>query len=224
MRLGSLRRGEWLSIAVAITMMVEEADAQDVVPRLAAKADLVLVATELEGYRIKISNIMAAFAAARGIKLMCYGTLMGGLLSEKWHGRGPPTSRADLPTASLGKYYRFLTAWGDWDLFQELLSTLKAIGKRHGEDVTTANVAVRWVLQQQRWARRCCGCILDALPARTSTKTNGPCRRGSSSRQRHAEDRRSAGEGQAAARQRGRLRRGIQAVAVDPIAAVAPRA
>jgi aryl-alcohol dehydrogenase-like predicted oxidoreductase len=80
---------------------------------------------------------------------MCYGTLMGGLLSEKWHGRGPPTSRADLPTASLGKYYQFLTAWGDWDLFQKLLSTLKAIGKRHGEDVTIANVAVRWVLQQQ---------------------------------------------------------------------------
>jgi DNA-binding beta-propeller fold protein YncE len=39
-RLGRLRRGKGL--AVAITMMVEEADAQEVVPRLAAAADLVL--------------------------------------------------------------------------------------------------------------------------------------------------------------------------------------
>jgi hypothetical protein len=38
--LGSLRRGKGL--AVMITMTVEEADAQEVVPRLAAKADLVL--------------------------------------------------------------------------------------------------------------------------------------------------------------------------------------
>jgi hypothetical protein len=38
MRLNSLRRGEGL--AVAITMMVEEADARDVVPGLATKADL----------------------------------------------------------------------------------------------------------------------------------------------------------------------------------------
>jgi hypothetical protein len=39
-RLGSLRRGKGL--ALLITMMVEEADAQQVVPGLAAKADLVL--------------------------------------------------------------------------------------------------------------------------------------------------------------------------------------
>jgi DNA-binding beta-propeller fold protein YncE len=39
-RLGSLRRGKGL--AVMITMMLEEADAQEMVPRLAAEADLVL--------------------------------------------------------------------------------------------------------------------------------------------------------------------------------------
>jgi aryl-alcohol dehydrogenase-like predicted oxidoreductase len=92
---------------------------------------------------------MAAFAESRGIKLMCYGTLLGGLLSNNWIGRPAPTSRSDLPTASLGKYYQFVTAWGDWTLFQELLRTLKGIAERHGKEITVANVAVRWVLQQQ---------------------------------------------------------------------------
>jgi DNA-binding beta-propeller fold protein YncE len=81
--LGSLRRGKGL--AVLITMTVEEADAQEVVPRLASKADLVLgdgttgngddqlnnprgvafvpahpnwvVTTECDGHCIKLSNI-----------------------------------------------------------------------------------------------------------------------------------------------------------------------
>lgn len=38
-----------------------------------------------------------------------------------------------------------LKAWGDWPLFQQLLSVLRAIGDRHG-GVSIANVAMRWVL------------------------------------------------------------------------------
>lgn len=37
-----------------------------------------------------------------------------------------------------------IRSWGDWDLFQELLSTLKAIGVKH--KVSVSNVATRWVL------------------------------------------------------------------------------
>ena len=35
-------------------------------------------------------------------------------------------------------------AWGTWDLFQSLLSTLRAIGDRYG--LSIANIAIRWVL------------------------------------------------------------------------------
>lgn len=38
-----------------------------------------------------------------------------------------------------------LKVWGDWDLFQTLLSTLRLIGDRHG-GLSIANVATRWVL------------------------------------------------------------------------------
>jgi len=40
-----------------------------------------------------------------------------------------------------------LKAWGDWTLFQELLTVLRSIGDRHG-GVSIANVATRWVLDQ----------------------------------------------------------------------------
>ena len=36
-------------------------------------------------------------------------------------------------------------AWGNWDLFQDLLHVLRLIGDRHG-NVSIANVATRWVL------------------------------------------------------------------------------
>ena len=38
-----------------------------------------------------------------------------------------------------------LKAWGDWELFQTLLSVLRMIGDRHG-GASIANVATRWVL------------------------------------------------------------------------------
>lgn len=40
-----------------------------------------------------------------------------------------------------------LKAWGDWALFQELLTVLRSIGDRH-RGVSIANVATRWVLDQ----------------------------------------------------------------------------
>lgn len=38
-----------------------------------------------------------------------------------------------------------LKAWGDWQLFQSLLTVLRDIGNRHG-GLSIANIATRWVL------------------------------------------------------------------------------
>jgi predicted oxidoreductase len=35
--------------------------------------------------------------------------------------------------------------WGDWALFQRLLTVLRRVGDRHG-GASIANIAVRWVL------------------------------------------------------------------------------
>jgi len=88
---------------------------------------------------------MEAFCAAHGITLLTYGTLLGGLLSEKYLGR-PEPGRGELTTASLQKYKQMIDAWGGWTLFQELLVVLKRIADKHG--VSVANVGTRYVLDR----------------------------------------------------------------------------
>ena len=88
---------------------------------------------------------MAGFCAEQGSSLLVYGTLCGGLLSDHYLGRPEPT-RAELNTASLGKYKQMIDAWGGWGLFQQLLSALREVADRY--NVTIANVAVRYVLDR----------------------------------------------------------------------------
>ncbi|KAF4531037.1 hypothetical protein B566_EDAN019042 [Ephemera danica] len=75
------------------------------------------------------------------VKLLAYGTLGGGFLSERWVGAPEPTDLADW---SKSKYKRFIDAMGGWAALQRLLAAVQAVALRHG--VSIANVAVRWVL------------------------------------------------------------------------------
>jgi len=88
---------------------------------------------------------MVPFCQEHDIKLFTYGTLCGGLLSEKYLGKSEPKA-ADLTTVSLKKYKNMIDQWGDWGLFQELLLVLKEIANKH--QVTIANVAVRYILDK----------------------------------------------------------------------------
>ena len=88
---------------------------------------------------------MAQYCQEQSIHLLAYGTLCGGLLSERYLGQ-PEPGRPMLNTASLSKYKQMVDVWGGWELFQELLQALKKIAAKHG--VSIANVAVRYVLDQ----------------------------------------------------------------------------
>jgi aryl-alcohol dehydrogenase-like predicted oxidoreductase len=88
---------------------------------------------------------MASFCKKHNMKLLAYGTLLGGLLTEKYLDVTEPT-RADLDTYSLQKYMNMIDAWGGWQLFQELLVTLDEIAKKY--DVQIANIATRFVLDR----------------------------------------------------------------------------
>ena len=88
---------------------------------------------------------MTAFCCDHEMTLLAYGTLLGGLLSEKYLGR-PEPRRSELATASLQKYKNMIDAWGGWALFQELLAVLKEIAGMHR--VSIANVAVRYILDR----------------------------------------------------------------------------
>jgi aryl-alcohol dehydrogenase-like predicted oxidoreductase len=88
---------------------------------------------------------MVQFCTEHDINLFAYGTLCGGLLSEKYLGQPEPRT-GELNTASLRKYKNMVDAWGGWSLFQELLSVLKQIATKHG--VSIPNVAVRYILDK----------------------------------------------------------------------------
>ncbi|KAI0519741.1 hypothetical protein KFK09_007200 [Dendrobium nobile] len=91
---------------------------------------------------------MAELCQQTGVKLITYGTVMGGLLSEKFLdvNLSIPFSGPTLNTPSLKKYKRMVDAWGSWSLFQVLLQRLKNIASKHG--VSIPSVAVRYVLNQ----------------------------------------------------------------------------
>ncbi len=89
---------------------------------------------------------MAPFCLKHNISLLAYGSICGGLLSERYLGRIQEPSGAELDTLSLRKYKRMIDAWGGWNLFQELLSSLNEIAQKH--NVSIANVATRYILDR----------------------------------------------------------------------------
>jgi aryl-alcohol dehydrogenase-like predicted oxidoreductase len=111
-------------------------------------------------------KLMAPFFAKHGIKILSYGTLLGGFFSEKYLGVDEP-HRGELVTASLQKYKNMIDEWGGWQLFQELLSALNKIAKKHSCSI--ANVSTRFVLDRPQVA----GVIIGArLGIANHTKDN----------------------------------------------------
>jgi aryl-alcohol dehydrogenase-like predicted oxidoreductase len=88
---------------------------------------------------------MAELCRRKGIALLCYGTLAGGFLSERY--LGTPEPETLLENRSLVKYKLILDDFGGWGLFQELLAVLASIADRHGASI--ASVASRYVLQKR---------------------------------------------------------------------------
>jgi len=86
---------------------------------------------------------MIPFCLEHNTSLLAYGSICGGLISERYLGTVEP-STAELNTASLRKYKQMIDAWGGWDLFQKLLLTLKSIAQKY--DVSIANVATNYIL------------------------------------------------------------------------------
>lgn len=77
-----------------------------------------------------------------GVRLLAYGTLCGGFLSERWLGKPEP---AEIPDWSGMKYRRFIDAAGGWAAYQGILSAAAEVARKHG--VSISNVATRWVLE-----------------------------------------------------------------------------
>lgn len=113
--------------------------------RLALADGIPLVSNQVSFSMIdrRALGALSDLCAERDVRLLAYGTLCGGFLSERWLGKAEPSEISDW---SKMKYKRFIDAAGGWEGFQAILRAAHAISQKHG--VSLANVATRWVLDQ----------------------------------------------------------------------------
>ncbi|HEY5691272.1 MAG TPA: aldo/keto reductase [Cyclobacteriaceae bacterium] len=93
----------------------------------------------------RASGAMSALCKEFDIKLLAFGTVAGGFLTDRWIGKPEPALNDKL-TWSQMKYKRFIDAAGGWEKFQSLLTVLDQVAKKH--QVSIANVASRYMLEQ----------------------------------------------------------------------------
>jgi aryl-alcohol dehydrogenase-like predicted oxidoreductase len=89
-------------------------------------------------------NGMVDLCRDRGVQLLCYGSLAGGFLTDRWLGAAEPDE--PLANRSLTKYKLIIDDFGGWGLFQELLSALRGVADKHGVEIGA--VAIRYVLDR----------------------------------------------------------------------------
>lgn len=98
---------------------------------------------------------MVAYCRSENISLLCYGTVCGGFLSERW--QLMPAPEPNLANRSLAKYRLIIEDFGGWGLFQELLGVLGGVAAAHHTDI--ASVATRAILDRDQVAAAIVGAV-----------------------------------------------------------------
>lgn len=93
---------------------------------------------------------LAALAVRHDVALLCYGSVAGGLLSDRYLGRERP--EPPYENRSLAKYMLIVDELGTWSDFQAVLRVLRDIADEKEADI--ASVASAWCLSQEA-ARAC---------------------------------------------------------------------
>jgi aryl-alcohol dehydrogenase-like predicted oxidoreductase len=87
---------------------------------------------------------MVEYCRSHDIALLCYGTVAGGFLSNRWLNKPEPFE--PLANRSLVKYKLIIDEFGGWVRFQLLLDVLNRIATKHATDI--ASVATRYILDR----------------------------------------------------------------------------
>ena len=103
---------------------------------------IVSIQTQYSVFDRRPEKALIEYCKTKNISLLCYGTIAGGFLSDKWMGR---TMEAP-ETRSQVKYLQVIEDTLGWEGYQDLLVLLKRIADRH--DVNIANVAAKYILSQ----------------------------------------------------------------------------
>jgi aryl-alcohol dehydrogenase-like predicted oxidoreductase len=92
----------------------------------------------------RVERDMTALAQKYNMPFLCYGSVAGGFFSDRYLGAPDPTQPHE--NRSLTKYRLIIDEFGGYDLFQELLKTLRIIANKY--HVGIAEVASKYVLQK----------------------------------------------------------------------------
>jgi aryl-alcohol dehydrogenase-like predicted oxidoreductase len=91
---------------------------------------------------------LTALGREHDMHILCYGSVAGGFLSDRWLGQAEP--KPPFENRSLTKYKLVIDDFGGWDLFQHLLKVLRQIADAHASDIAT--VASRAMLERPQVA------------------------------------------------------------------------
>jgi aryl-alcohol dehydrogenase-like predicted oxidoreductase len=92
----------------------------------------------------RVEKNMTALAQKHHIPYLCYGTVAGGFLSDRYLNAPDPVPPYE--NRSLIKYRLIIDEFGGYELFQEALRTLKSISDQYA--VGIAEVACKYILQK----------------------------------------------------------------------------
>lgn len=93
----------------------------------------------------RASNDMATVCRRYGVKILAYGTIAGGFLSNKWL-NSEEHQLSEASTWSQMKYKRFIDAAGGWESYQHVLEILHEVAKKH--HVSIATIASKHILER----------------------------------------------------------------------------
>ena len=92
----------------------------------------------------RVEKSMSDLSQKHDIPFLCYGSVAGGFLSDRYLSTPDPIQPHE--NRSLTKYRLIIDEFGGYDLFQELLKTLRTIANKY--HVGVAEIASKYVLQK----------------------------------------------------------------------------
>lgn len=103
---------------------------------------VVSVQTQYSPFDRRPEKALLPYCQKHNIALLCYGTLSGGFLSDRWLGKGveEPQTRSQV------KYLQVIEDTLGWEGYQKLLELLNKIAQNH--QATIAQVAVQYILSR----------------------------------------------------------------------------
>lgn len=92
----------------------------------------------------RVENKLTALAQKQNIPYLCYGTVAGGFLSDRYLSMPDPVP--PFENRSLTKYRLIIDEFGGYEMFQKALHTLKEVANQY--EVGIAEVACKYILNK----------------------------------------------------------------------------